>query len=82
MKITRRVREPADILKFDNDITAPLFGWKNRADYYQKASCYHRIPMIKVPTLFLNAIDDPIIGNKAIDYDVFKGNKNCILATT
>ena len=55
MKISRRVKEPPNLLKFDNDITAPIFGWKDRIDYYNKASCYHRIPMIKIPTLFLNA---------------------------
>lgn len=82
MKITRRVREQPDILKFDDEITAPLFGWKDRDDYYRKAACIHRIPMITIPSLFLNAKDDPIIGEKAIDYAIFKTNENCILATT
>ena len=26
--------------------------------------------------------DDPIVGSTTIDYDVFKGNENCILTTT
>jgi uncharacterized protein len=51
-----------------------MFGWKDVNDYYTKAACYHRIPGIKVPSLFMNARDDPIIGEKAIDYDIFNGN--------
>ena len=38
--------------------------------------------MIKRPTFFMNAIDDPIIGEKAIDYEVFDKNENVLLGTT
>jgi predicted alpha/beta-fold hydrolase len=31
--------------------------------------------------MFLNAINDPFMGEKVIDYDVFKKSKNAILAT-
>jgi predicted alpha/beta-fold hydrolase len=70
------------VLDIDNNITAPLFGWKDRDEYYRTSACYHRIPSIKVPSLFLNAIDDPIIGERAIDYEVFKANPNVVLGTT
>ena len=70
------------ILEIDDKITAPMFGWKDRNDYYTKAACYHRIPSIKVPCFFINALDDPIIGHKAIDYDVFHQNEYTVLGTT
>jgi len=70
------------VLDIDNNITAPLFGWKDRDDYYRTSACYHRIPSIEVPSLFMNAIDDPIIGERAIDYEVFKANPNVVLGTT
>ena len=46
------------------------------------ASCSNRIPNIKVPTLFIAANDDPILGVKMIDYDGIKDNKNTIIGTT
>lgn len=30
----------------------------------------------------MNAKDDPIIGSRAIDYDIFKNNPNAVLGTT
>ena len=82
MDIKEWLEKKPDILAFDNDITAPIFGWKDRNDYYEKAACYHRIPSIKIPTFFMNAKDDPIIGKKAIDYEIFKKNENTVLGTT
>jgi len=49
------------ILTFDNDITCPMNGYKDRVDYYDRASSSHRIPSIKIPTFFLNALDDPVV---------------------
>jgi predicted alpha/beta-fold hydrolase len=66
---------------FDEHFTAPLFGFKDRDDYYHKASCYHRIPSIKIPTLFMNSYDDPIVRKEAIGEEVFKINPNVLLAT-
>ena len=53
-----------DLLTIDDEVTSRFYGFKNRYDYYYNASCYHRIPHIRVPTLFLNALDDPILGHK------------------
>jgi predicted alpha/beta-fold hydrolase len=38
--------------------------------------------MIKVPSFFLNALDDPIVGRRAIAFDAFKKNENVILVTS
>ena len=59
-----------------------MWGFKDREDYYRKASCMHRIPQIKIPTFFMNALDDPIVNEKCIDFDSFKSNPNIILGTT
>ena len=66
----------------DEEITSKFFGFKDRNDYYDKASCFHRIPTISTPTVFFNAYDDPIISANCIDYDIFKANANVALATT
>ena len=74
--------EKPSLLNFDDSITAPFFGYKDRDDYYDKASCVHRIPSIRIPTLFMNALDDPIVTHKCIDYDVIKNNPNTVVGTT
>ena len=66
----------------DEEITSKFFGFVDREDYYNKASCFYRIPTIKTPTVFFNAMDDPIISANCIDYDVFKQNSYVALATT
>lgn len=40
------------------------------------------MPNIRVPTLFMFALDDPIIGDKAIDYETCFKNPNVMIATT
>ena len=62
-------------------ITVPMNGYKDGWDYVRKAAPYDRIPSIETPTLFLNAINDPFMGEDVIDYDIFKGNPNIVLAT-
>jgi predicted alpha/beta-fold hydrolase len=74
--------EKPSLLRFDDEITAPFFGYLDRADYYDRASCYHRIPSIKIPTFFMNALDDPIVTHKSIDYDVIKSNPNTVVGIT
>ncbi len=44
---------------FDDAITAPLHGFSDASDYYQKASCRPYLRGIAVPTLLIQAADDP-----------------------
>ena len=81
MTISECLQNPS-LIELDDKITAPLFGFKDRDDYYRTAACFNRIPNIKRPTFFLNALDDPIIGDKSINYEVFDQNENTILGTT
>ena len=74
--------EKPSLLTFDDAITAPFFGYSGRDDYYNKASCVHRIPSIRIPTLFMNALDDPIVTHKCIDYEVIKNNPSTVVGTT
>ena len=62
------------MLAYDNYITAPAFGYKDREDYYFKTASIHSIPSIGIPTFFLNSLDDPVVGLKAIDFKVFNEN--------
>lgn len=46
---------------FDDAYTAPLHGFDSAADYYQRASSKPLLSEISVPTLLLNAADDPFL---------------------
>jgi hypothetical protein len=47
--------------EFDNTVTAPLHGFKDAADYYQRASSRQFLKSIAVPTLIVHATDDPFM---------------------
>ncbi|RAU83569.1 YheT family hydrolase [Pontibacter arcticus] len=47
--------------EFDNRYTAPLHGFKDADDYYARSSSKQFIASIKVPTLLVNALNDPFL---------------------
>ena len=46
---------------FDDCITAPLHGFANARDYYERSSAGRRLHKLRVPTLVLNARNDPFV---------------------
>lgn len=50
-----------DLYAFDNVVTAPLHGYRNTDDYWDRASAKHVLGDITVPTLVLNARNDPFL---------------------
>ena len=73
---------PKTALGWMATIVAPLEDYKGTEEYCRAASIHQRIPLIKVPCLFICALDDPIVGSETIDYRVFRENENCVLTTT
>lgn len=49
------------IIEFDNLITAPLCGFKDAFHYYAECSSKRNIPDIRIPTLIVNAQNDPFL---------------------
>jgi predicted alpha/beta-fold hydrolase len=50
--------------EFDNIVTAPLHGYRDADDYWDRASALHVLGDIQVPTLILNARNDPFLPDK------------------
>ena len=50
-----------DLYQFDNVVTAPLHGYRDTDDYWDRASAKHVLGDITVPTLVLNARNDPFL---------------------
>jgi len=46
---------------FDDRYTAPIHGFKNAEDYWRKSSCKPFLKGISVPTLLINARNDPFL---------------------
>ncbi|QNI03048.1 hydrolase [Halomonas sp. SH5A2] len=47
--------------EFDERVTAPLHGFSSAADYYQRCSSLYFLSSISVPTLIIQAQDDPFL---------------------
>lgn len=50
-----------NLYEFDNVVTAPLHGYRDTDDYWNRASARHVLSDIVVPTLVLNAKNDPFL---------------------
>jgi uncharacterized protein len=50
-----------NLYEFDNVVTAPLHGYRDTDDYWNRASAKHVLTDISVPTLVLNAQNDPFL---------------------
>jgi len=56
-----RIRRARTMWEFDEVVTAPLHGFAGAHDYWRRASSRPWLPAIRVPTLVLNARNDPFI---------------------
>jgi hypothetical protein len=52
--------------EFDDAVTAPLHGFRDAADYYQRSSARQYLRHIRTPTLILHAADDPFTTPAAV----------------
>ena len=57
----RALHAAQDLYAFDNVFTAPLHGFKDTQDYWQRASAKPRLAQIALPALVVNALNDPFI---------------------
>lgn len=62
------------IREFDDAVTAPLHGFRGAEHYYEASSSGPLLERIRVPTLLLQARDDPIIPEAAIPWRSLRAN--------
>ena len=55
-----------NLREFDDHFIAPLHGFANVDDYWTRCSSKPWLPHIKVPTLLLNACDDPFVPQEVL----------------
>lgn len=56
----------SNIWEFDEMITAPLHGFENARDYYERCSSIKFLPEISTSTLLIQGYDDPLIPPDAL----------------
>jgi predicted alpha/beta-fold hydrolase len=52
---------------FDDVVTAPVHGFVDARDYYARSSSLGWISRVRLPTLLLNAVDDPFLPAPVLD---------------
>jgi len=55
------LRQARTMRAFDDVFTAPLHGYRDVDDYWTRASCKPGLQAVAVPSLMINALDDPFL---------------------
>lgn len=66
---------------FDERYTAPLHGFRSAHDYWTRASSKPLLPRIAIPTLLVNALDDPFLSPSCYPYEEAGNNPYLFLET-
>src|SRR5208282_1384764 len=61
-----RLSAARTLREFDNEVTAPLHGFRDTDDYWARASSKPLLKDIAVPTLMINAKNDPFLPTSAL----------------
>lgn len=69
------VKKMTTFREYDTRFTAPIHGFKNPDDYYQRAQCLPYFDAIKIPTLLINAKDDVFLTPECFPEDIARKSK-------
>lgn len=67
---------------FDHVYTGPLHGFKGADDYYQQSSSKYFVEKIAIPTLIVNAVNDPLVPYQSLPATVIADLPNVWLELT
>lgn len=65
----KRMQGARSLYEFDDVVTAPLHGFLGADDYWKRASAKPLLRGIRLPTLLLNAQNDPFLPPHALPHD-------------
>ena len=75
----RRLARARTLHEFDDLVTAPLHGFRSADDYWARASSAPWLEHIRVPTLVLNAQNDPFLPRAALRAATRKASPDVVL---
>ncbi|MEA3337076.1 MAG: alpha/beta fold hydrolase [Chloroflexota bacterium] len=70
------------IWDFDEAFTAPLHGFRSAHEYYTRCSSVHFLEAIRLPTLVVRSLDDPVIPRADIPHRKLEDNPFLLPAIT
>jgi len=76
-----RLKGIESLRDFDDRFTAPSCGFTDASDYYAQSSSLQFLPDINVPTLLVNALDDPFLPDECYPIREATANANLSLMT-
>ena len=68
-----------DFKAFDDRYTAPIHGFESAEDYWEKCSSKPYLPHIQIPTLIVNAVNDPFLPKACFPVQEARANKHISL---
>ncbi len=74
-----RVARARTLHEFDDLVTAPLHGFRDADDYWARAASAPWLERIRVPTLVLNARNDPFLPQAALDAAARRASPDVVL---
>jgi predicted alpha/beta-fold hydrolase len=74
-----KVRGARTFREFDDLVTAPLHGFRDTDHYWSSAACGPYLEHIRVPTLVLNARNDPFLPEQALLAAVRRASPSVVL---
>ena len=70
-----------DFKDFDAIYTAPVFGFSDPEDYWEKASSKPYLSSIQKPTLLITSLDDPFLSKECYPYEEANNSEHFFLET-
>lgn len=61
--------------EWDNRFTAPIHGFNDNKHYYESCSSLYVLNQIKIPTLLVNAHNDPFLSDSCFPNDKLLGDQ-------
>ena len=69
---TKDLEKTKTLQEFDDHFTAPIHGFKNAIHYYESCSSIRFVEQIRIPTLIVNAQNDPFLSPECFPFDRLK----------
>ena len=78
---TKGINKINNFHEWDTRFTAKTNGFIDAKDYYNKSSSLQFLPQIKIPTLLINALNDPFLSEKCYPIELAKKHEFLYLET-
>ncbi|CDF79073.1 abhydrolase 6 [Formosa agariphila KMM 3901] len=78
---TDKINALHSFAEIDDYFTAPMHGFTDKDDYYEKVSPEFILKNITTPVLIINALDDPFLGERCYPNSIAENSKYVYLET-